>query len=273
MLTLPLALGAQPRAIPAPVLGVTLDDVSDLPAILSSLARLPRKPTVRVVFDAGVPAARYKDAVRTLHAKAFVMGELLDSSAMKSVGLEDYRSRAGEYLSALGADVDVWEVGNELNGEWLGADAESKAAAAFDAVKAAGGRTALTLFYNEGCWEKPENEMFRWTAERVPRRLRDGVDYALLSWYEDECHGLRPDWTKVFARLGALFPRAGLGFGEIGTKKESGKAAMIRRFYGMRPPSPRFVGGYFWWFFKEDMVPEDAPLLKDISAASAGAPR
>ena len=48
-----------------------------------------------------------------------------------------------EYLDALGATVDIWEVGNEINGEWLGttSDVVAKASIAFDLVRKRGYRT------------------------------------------------------------------------------------------------------------------------------------
>jgi hypothetical protein len=30
---------------------------------------------------------------------------------------------------------------------------------------------------------------------------------------------------------------------------------------------PDYVGGYFWWYFAEDMVPKTKPLFATLSAA------
>lgn len=57
----PLAPAARAQAattIKAPIYGVTLDDLSNLNAIITSLTKLPYKPTVRVVFDPGTSRPR-----------------------------------------------------------------------------------------------------------------------------------------------------------------------------------------------------------------------
>jgi hypothetical protein len=35
---------------------------------------------------------------------------------------------------------------------------------------------------------------------------------------------------------------------------------------------PRFVGGYFWWYFSADMLPKSAALRGVLDAASAAGP-
>jgi hypothetical protein len=35
---------------------------------------------------------------------------------------------------------------------------------------------------------------------------------------------------------------------------------------------PRYVGGYFWWYFAEDMVPDTSPLLSVLTKAESHAP-
>ena len=145
---------------------------------------------------------------------------------------------------------------------WLGSKASvvAKMTAGFDLVKARGGRTALTLYYNYDCWERPENEMFRWVQSNVPARMKQGLDYVLISYYEDDCNGYQPDWQAVFDRLGAMFPNSRIGIGECGTSRKSRKEDYIRRYYGMTVDHPRFVGGWFWWYYKQEMVPMTKPL-------------
>jgi hypothetical protein len=201
------------------------------------------------------------------------MGELLDSFYMPNVTIAAYRARAREYVSTLGPLVSIWEVGNEVNGEWLGTtpDVVAKITAAHAEVKAVGGKTALTLYYNDGCWARRENEMFAWVDANLPASLREDLDYVWVSFYEDDCNGIQPDWTTVFRRLGDRFPRSALGFGECGTANAALKPAYLQRYYGMQVDAPRFVGGYFWWYFSEDMVPATRPLwttLRDLLAAS-----
>jgi hypothetical protein len=172
-----------------------------------------------------------------------------------------------DYVSTLKGHVDLWEIGNEVNGEWLGKseDVVQKITSAYQQVNMIQGKTALTLYFNQDCWEKADHEMFTWTAKYVPEYIKNDLDYVLISYYEDDCNGLVPDWDPVFDRLGKMFPNSKLGFGEIGTLKKNKKASLIQRYYGMNLEHPRFIGGYFWWYFYQDMIPSSSPLLKTLN--------
>jgi hypothetical protein len=256
-----------------PLWGVTVDDVGDLPGIVGALQKLPVRPTARVVFDKELAPGDYADAVTQIHAVGDVMGEIVDSSDVAAIPLAAYAQRAQDYVTKLGDVVDIWEIGNEINGDpWLGPTAEvvPKMVAAYDAAKAAGKATALTLYYNEGCWEQPDHEVFTWATANVPANMKQGLDYVLVSFYEDDCNGIAPDWTDVFVKLGAMFPAARLGFGECGTKTPAKKAAYVDRYYRLKLVHPRYVGGYFWWYFAEDMAPPEKPLWATLAAAISG---
>ena len=75
----------------------------------------------------------------------------------------------------------------------------------------------------------------------------------------------RPDWPAEFARLGELFPNAALGIGECGTRSAEHRLEVLERCYRIRAPHPRFVGGWFWWHFSEDMVPASKPLWSALA--------
>lgn len=265
--------GAMPAG-PVPLYGVTIDAVDNVPAVVDALAHLSRTPTVRIVFDEGMDAPHYAAPVAAIRHVAYVMGELADSSTLKQYTAPQLHERAATYLRTLGSNVDIWEIGNEINGEWTGStrDVIDKTQAAYDAIKQRGGRTALTLYYNEGCAEAPSRAMFDWTERNVPPGLRNGVDYVFISFYEDDCKIAPPDWNAVFDRLGRLFPQAMLGFGEVGTRHAAGKGALIAHYYGLSIAHPRFVGGYFWWYFRQDMVPRTRPLWRSIDAAFQSMP-
>ncbi len=263
--------GPEPAAPPERIWGVTVDRIDHVRAVVESLRKLPARPMTRVVFDESVPPREYRDAVAEIHAVSAVMGELLDSSAMKEMSLEKHRRRTSQYLSTLGDGVDVWEIGNEVNGDWLGptGGVVAKISDAYDQVKTLGKKAALTLYYNAGCVADPAFEMFTWAGKHLPDRMKQGLDYVFVSYYEDDCNDLQPDWPAVIRRLGEMFPHSKLGIGECGTKKADRKEAYLRRYYGMAIDHPRFVGGYFWWYFCDDMVPSSKPLwpvLRDLIA-------
>ena len=262
------------RAVPMPLYGVTVDDVDDLPAITESLSRLSRMPTTRIVFDEYQPASDYRKAAVAINKVSYVMGEILDSQYLTTVNVQGYLDRTREYLAALGDVVDIWEIANEINGEWLGnnADVVAKMSGAYDIAKGQGRTTALTLYYNQDCWSKRSNEMFTWAQANIPERMKQGLDYVLVSYYEEDCNNLKPDWSAVFKRLETMFPNSRLGFGEVGTSKAADKAAYLQRYYALKPPVAKWAGGHFWWYFKQDMVPYTKPLWNTLNQAFANTP-
>ncbi|AMP37039.1 hypothetical protein [Ralstonia solanacearum] len=273
---------AQATRPKTPIYGVTLDDVSNINAIVASLTHLPYKPTVRVVFDPGTTAADYYPALVKLHAVAYVMGEIMDSYYFPS-DLTTYTARTQELVGTLKNVVDVWEIANEINGEWLRTDSNgpnslaaseetdigNMVAAAHDIVKANGGLTAVTLYYNDdgkgnNCWQLPMDSWRTWATTFLPARVRQGADYALFSYYPyQDCPGLSPSWTSDFKLLEQVFPVAKVGFGEVGTSSiyapKSVQQNLITTYYPMGAKQmagdPRFIGGYFWWNYVEQMLP------------------
>ncbi len=282
-----------------------------------------RRPAVRVVFDEGIDrvfraggldAASYVAPVGNISTHALVMGELLDSLYVPDYDLAQYRSRACEYRATLGHLVDVWELGNEVNGEWLGDGVLEKLAAATEVFAADAAafeaacpgfrlraderpfERALTFYYNgpfaggvatsDNCWSVASHAMERWVDDHFAaagavgtERIGPHLDLVLVSYYEDDCDGIQPDWTPVFEHLGAVFPAAALGFGECGTEDAASKVAYVERYYrGMDLPDPeyanmhlahpRFVGGYFWWYFSEDL--DDAAVYGALAGALGG---
>jgi hypothetical protein len=266
---------------PARMWGVTTDNPAiDTEAQVDALRSLARRVTVRTTFDPENSPADYRSAVVAMSRVADVMAQPLDSSAMVGVSLAQARTRIDQFLGALGDAVKVWEIGNELNGDWLGADPVLKAQAMFDAVKRAGGQTALTLYY-----EKPPaagSDMIAWVDREIPdgHRMRSGLDYVFVSYYEDQNGGRELTQAELDAMFGALarrFPNARLGFGEFGwggriPASNAQRAELIRRFYNYRVPSvASYVGGGFYWHFRQTMTPKTQPdwlVLNGLLAAN-----
>ena len=180
------------------------------------------------------------------------MGELVDSSAAKSYSVASYRQKAADFVNAFGSQVDLWEVGNEVNGEWVGQTSQevAKIRAAYEVVSDAGGRTALTLYYNPNCWEKKANEMFTWAQANVPAAMKAGLDYVFISYYPEDCNNYWPSqsgWQSVFDQLHRMFPNAELGFGESGNSNDhdavAQKVALLNRYYQLQIQGDDYVGG------------------------------
>jgi hypothetical protein len=294
------------RSVPSPIYGVTLDDVSNPSGKVSSLSMLVRVPTARIVFDTGENPTYYVKPIQQFRPVSYIMGELIDSSYMthyKTVSA--VQSWTASYTATLGSLVDIWEVGNEVNGNWLsrqsnGADVLPKIEAMYDIVSNLGGATAITFFYEgepsdrNNCIAADHggNDMFTWITQQFQlnlppaqrpaetEKIRLGLNYALISWYPDQCPGEKPNWPWVYTTLANIFPNAKVGFGELGTANpQNGSNSEISKISAYYPMAKtvsglpaRYIGGYFWWYFAEEMVPWPGSLGAVLNAALAAGP-
>ncbi len=282
--TLVLALAEGVPAAPAAVLyGVTIDRIAKPAAIVSALSALPERATVRVYLEPHQRASRYAGALTQIHSVAGVMGELLDSSDEHSISVAALDAHVREYVTDLGGSVDIWEVGNEVNGNWTGpyATVSEKLAVAYDDVHAGGGRSALTLYENafgpDHCGDgEAELTPVQFSERYVSAAVREGLGYVLLSYYPTECGDRMPSDAEVAAQLEelhALYPHAQLGFGEVGLPRPASQPtaaeaeAVMRWAYSLDPSLPYYDGGYFWWYGWEDALKPGARLAGALEEA------
>jgi hypothetical protein len=262
--------------------GVTLDNDAGiskarLAAQTQALSTLPKRPWARVVADIGTTPADFARSLPAVHAVASTILELGDSSEVKAQTTPAYAAWVGSLVGTYASQVDVWEVGNEVNGEWVGTPAQemSRVQAAYTAVKAVGGKAMLTLYYNPNCWAKKSNELFTWLANgNVPAAMATGLDYVTISYYPGDCNNYWPTpatWQSVFDRLHKLFPQAQLGFGEAGTSQRSlstaARIALWQRYVGVKVAGDNYAGLGLWWTFAEDGVPAGSPFWQAFAAS------
>ena len=299
--------------IPTTIHGVTVADDYDirtrgyLHKVIPALTHLSVTPTVRITFTLevgsgkqGATAGTYEPALRRLKASVnfstdqhpLVMGETVDSSYMLCFTRSDHAARWNDYVNHLGPYVDVWEIGNEINGNWLyntgpnaddggescppgwpggvpattTEDVANKMVDAYTIVKAAGKLAALTLTFCPTDLPAP-NQPFKWVKHYVPATMRNGMDYVLISYYPDPAgcaYGLpkASDWVRWFQQLHTVFPNAKLGIGEWGYssyRPPSGLSTLLEEGYAVNPsaslPAGTWVGGVFYWEFGLTAVP------------------
>ncbi len=186
----------------APLYGVTIDS-SRTGRHARSLAALPSRPTTRVYFNAHEPASHYVPALARIDGVSAVMGELLDSSEEKWI-IDRSLSGARRVLPGdTWREVNVWEVGNEVNGNWTGPypDVAAKLTEAYDDVAASGAASALTLYANNFGPDNCGDGSGRVDAGAVrpavrPERGRRRLSYVLLSYYPTQCGGREPTPKK-----------------------------------------------------------------------------
>lgn len=259
--------------------GVTVDNIQDSQLIFDSLKRMPKRPTVRVVFDEGMNPDYYRSAVTLFGSAADLMGEPIDSVQTKNLSTSQYRSRMALYMANLKDVVGLWEIGNEVNGDWCG-DSKTVAAkvtGAYQEAKSRNLKTALTLFQSaEDAYRNTDRDLVTWSQKYLSAATRDGIDYVLISFYPLNERGVHPNWNTIFSNLASLYPNAKLGFGELGlaqadyslSKDTIRNAYLVQRYYGMRSPiADRYIGGYFWWSFRQDSVPAQTPIWNCIARA------
>ena len=273
--------------IPLPLHGVTIDDTNDvrtaafLNQVITSLGNLSVTPTVRIVYTRSAPASGYLSATQQIKTNRYVLGMVVDSSSMPCYTVAQHSARWKDYLATMGNSVDVWEVGNEINGTWLfgnqgtgckgttQADVVTKMTDAYNQTKAAGRVTALTLFFNADSTCAPADpSMENWANTNVPASMKNGLDYVLVSFYSQWCtshpYTYSPDWNTEFANLRGIFPNAKLGMGEIGWDSTLGQPSnanlttLLQTDYKIHPTSVgSWAGGGFFWEFGIAAVPYD----------------
>lgn len=252
------------RPMPSTLYGVTTDNGYNTTRLKNAANQFSRAPITRVVWDEFVAAADYAPTNTELRKESYIMGELLDSAYVNQYTAAQYAARTTEYLDQFGGNVDLYEVGNEVNGEWLGTTSSvvTKIYDAYQKVEARGLRTAITLYYNIGCEPDAAHNMFTWAQNNIPADMKAGLDYVFVSYYEQDCAGVRYDaahWTTEFGKLHTMFPNSKLGFGEFGwtaaSQSLSYRQQGVRDYYGMNITTPGFVGGGFYWYYHQQATP------------------
>lgn len=289
---------------PKQIAGITLDSVTNAQVTRanSEFDSMSRRITVRVVVDEP-PAvlADYTAPIASLSQHADVMVEIIDSFYMpKMLTVADYQARTTALVNALGNTVKYYEVGNEVVGRWTwnpdGTNngprtsytfKASQYAAAFDIVKAAAKKAAITLWWNPNCIDSGNGEIstLAWlqNSTYITQAMATGMDLVLISWYPTECTKPYPDLAKVTALADAIhakFPNANVGWGELGLPTAANDATKVtlakqimRDWYAMRPPNrPWWITGGFWWYGRQDVIQVGAPLAADFRTAIAGIP-
>jgi hypothetical protein len=337
------------------IYGITIEDTDRLDQVVETIQHVRqetrREVAVRVVIDPqhDLDDEQYKTQLAALKSAGVkVMALLGDShdlyrfrsdSDFKPSDVSKYKGRIQKALAAFGQSVDIWEIGNEINGEWSGwKEKERKNAtqdwekaspekrvrsrqwvynqirAAYDVLQPADKCMAITFYYNDdhqghSCWPKPTDlidgsayEMINWATEYfTDKEMRDHIKYVFISYYENtECGKLLSGddevdagrFAGVLGMLSKKFTNADLGFGEFGPECDYPEGCphetegakdrwckrcgddikkFIPRYYSSydkqikrQMHTPRYIGGYFYWYGLQDMVPKDSPAVNGL---------
>jgi hypothetical protein len=234
--------------LPLRLFGLTLDDVDekDLRKIVDRIKAIKEahpdvKPIVRVVFDFNTDNFRkrkhnfskedfkkeaedYRSALETISQHAFIMGEIVDSSEVFRCHYDSgettvYVERTQAYAEVLGDLVKIWEIGNEINGEWVGwlesawkdptvtlqkmtatrVRVKNEITAALRALKAFDSEvvTAVTFYFNEDDAGKHSWTDDKKRNEQTGRLEPFGQEYGMMKW-ASECQTMFAEVDYIF---------------------------------------------------------------------------
>lgn len=228
--------------------GITIEDTDEPQSIVPTVERIKKethgkKVAVRIVIDPehDVNDEEYKKNLATLKQASDMVVALIGDShdVHKFKDVKSYRKRIDECYKALRQSVDVWEIGNEVNGVWAGweekegardedqpwnqkgADRKVKRDLIGQQIKAAYDellklnkdvKMALTLYYSgdrekdNPCWDGPEYVMSRWVQDHIKDKdMRARLNYVLVSFYSDDCPVISADVEEGARQWAAIF--------------------------------------------------------------------
>ncbi|MFZ3141873.1 hypothetical protein [Polaromonas sp.] len=198
------------------------------------------------------------------------LGQLFDSSVQKSLTLAQFKSAVDRALIFPDfSKITAWEVGNEVNGGWLGSNMSAKIDYAASQVKSKTGKPVCLTFYWYGTEDTLKTSLFNWIYTNITPNIKNNLDCVTLSIYTDQ-QPLGFSWDLVMAKLGSLFPGKQLMVGELGfvdpsvkpyfregpltlTLEQGGKLYIQNR-YPASFATANSYGGSFWWYYDDEMI-------------------
>lgn len=240
------------------------------------LQRLARSGTgwVRLVFRAnpsdfayeyGRSFTVYDKIIAELKSKNIrIMACVLDTTQWRrDLTPELYSRRVRNLVVRYASKIRSWEVGSELNGDWLGGPKTPLGLektfriykAGVEAVKAHEPtlETVATLYWWEATAPGEEYSLGGWLKRYVPEGFGEGLDVVSLSLQpEDNPVGMA--FERVFDQVREALPAQKLMLGSFGYVEKSE------------------LNGY-WWFDPKDIDAARKDLLVLYTAASCAMPR
>ena len=120
-----LSYGQKTVPLSSYIYGITVDDSWQgkikTEQIIEAIKAMSVKPTVRIVMSKDISPQEYKELFSKIHKVAYIMATPVDSYEMKKYSVSSYLKRFKDSYETLSEYTDIWEIGNEVNGEnWLG---------------------------------------------------------------------------------------------------------------------------------------------------------
>lgn len=223
----------------------------------------------------------YDAIVKDLRTQGLrVMGSILDTAQWPSnLTPELYAERTKNIVFHYHDQIRSWELGSELNGDWLGGIKTPLAPEkVFKIYSAAAARvkeiepaleTVATLYWWDGTAPDEEHSLFGWLSRYVPLGFGKDLDVAALSLQpEDSPVGLA--FERIFERVHQFLPDKKLMLGSFGyvegkdlkgywwldpSDVESARKDLAILYTTASCGVERSLCGGFWWQTLEQMLP------------------
>jgi hypothetical protein len=283
--------------------GLTLDDgllkrLSDVDWIADAIShsgtnwvRLVFAPNPRdLTYSSAASFNEYDSVVKTLKKRRLkILGGVLDTAQWpRTLTPETYAARTKNLVAHFKGDVDSWEVGSELNGDWLGgARAPLTSEQVFQiysagvaAARAADPKAELvaTLYWWEETAPDRAHSLSGWLATYVPKGF--GKDLGLVGldvFPEDNPAGLGLE--RAFDELTSAMPEtavflSGFGYVEQDALKgywwltpddvDGARKDLLLFYTAGSCAMTRSVCGGFWWQTLDQMLPPGRQKAADL---------
>lgn len=209
-----------------------------------------------------------------------IMGTVLDTNQWPStLTPRIFAERTRNLVLHYSNTIKSWEVGVEINGDWLGGSKEPLSLDDVFKIYMAGTaevksiepglETVVTLYWWDGTAPDYDHTLFGWLAKYLPRGFGRNVDVVGVSLYpEDNPVGIALD--SIFHRLRQFVPDkrimlSSFGYAEddsvrgywwIDKKDENAGRKDLLIFYTTAACAfDRSIGGGFWWQTLQQMLP------------------
>ena len=274
------------------MIGVTFTRVPTSAEIAAALAPSGpgggrRKVSARLVIGDPNDAEEmtgWRNTVEALHAQGGqALVQICDSHDLAALTDSAWDTRVDTLIKAL-PNVDAWEIGNEIGGDWLGTGPVAKAQRAAKAVRErTSATTVLTLYYQLGQAD-PTYSLFSYAVRELPASIRELIDVVGLSVYP-QLHPLGTAADRVLSTLEAVFSSSRIAVTELGyggadldagpwwfgsaSDPVAARTAVAEHVTGAALGRSDAWGAPFWWYYLEDQVGtpggQVAPALAAVS--------
>lgn len=235
-----------------PLYGVTITDIETIDDAIQKIQQLQVPITARVVIDDERSTKDYIEPIYKLSHSASIMIQVSDSyvEKVKPLHFVDYISKCAWLLDEFIGIAEYFEIGNEINGDWLTREITAKVDACSKMCENRKMKRAITFFNDD--------TLRIWLTQHVHIR----AELSLLSCYPNSLEDMTDlkislpesliaisDWCQATQR----------GIGEYGDEEWQGnnygvKANLIHFF-------SHYPGGFIWDF--QNLNESQLALLKE----------